>query len=199
MKLTLKSYTENPERAIADAARISHMAERSEAVDDARLIENLIEWGHMSPIEFASATFYLEGVSRSCLAQLTRHRLASFMVRSMRYVRQEEGERVVPPTISNRERALEKYQAQINEAFQLYDELVEMGIPKEDARFVLPIGSSTDLYIKANFREYRHIVNLRDTQEAQWEIREIAHGMLERLWQIAPSVFQDLKDERESE
>ena len=191
MKIELRNYTDNPETAIAEAARISHKAEREGIEDDRRLIKDLISWGHLSPIEFASATFYVEDVSRSCLAQLTRHRLASFMVRSMRYVRQKEGEAVIPPSIEDSDQA-RLFTEQIREAFDVYNQLVDAGVPKEDARFVLPIGASTDLFLKANFREYRHIIKLRKTEEAQWEIRRLSERLLDELGEVAPSVFSDL-------
>ena len=193
MKVELVGNTNDPEQAIAKAARISHKATGEGLEDDRRLIRNLIEWGHMSPLEFATATFYLEGISRSCLAQLTRHRMASFMVRSMRYVKQDPEETVYPPTIEGSNKK-ELFKDSVEKAHETYKELLDAGVPKEDARFVLPIGAKTDLYIKANFREYRHIIEIRHTEEAQWEIRSLASEMLEDLHEIAPSAFTDLLD-----
>ncbi len=193
MKVKLKNYTDQPEQAIARAARVSHQSEGEGIEDDRRLIRNLLDWGHLSPIEFADATFYIERVSRSCLAQVTRHRLASFMVRSMRYVKQKPEETVTPPSIKDSD-THDAFSKQVREAYDRYEELIESGVPKEDARFILPIGSATDLYLKANFREYRHIITLRSSEDAQWEIRQLANSLLDHLWEIAPSVFEDLKE-----
>lgn len=192
MKVELIENTEEPEKMIAKAARISHKASGEGLEDDRRLIKNLIDWGHMSPLEFASATFYIENMSRSCLAQLTRHRMASFMVRSMRYVKQNSEETVCPPSVE--EEGKEAYEESLEKAYETYQELLDKGVPKEDARFVLPIGARTDLYVKTNFREYRHIIKIRNTEEAQWEIRGLAAEMLSSLKEIAPSAFEDLED-----
>jgi len=194
MKVEMVRHTEEPERMIARAARISHQSQGKGLEDDRRLIGDLLEWNHLSPLEFGDATFFVDGISRSCLAQLTRHRLASFMVRSMRYVEQRAEEAVIPPTVKDQE-AKDEFRQGISKSFELYQKLLEEGIPKEDARFVLPIGSQTSLYIKANFREYRHIIKLRGGEEAQWEIRELALEMLDQLYGIAPSVFADLREE----
>ncbi len=195
MKTRLINVTEDPETSIARAARISHQTSGAEGdysqEEDRELIRKLRQRGHWSPFEFASATFYIEGVSRSCLAQLTRHRLASFMVRSMRYVKQQPEEVVVPESVENAG-LTEEYREKFEELYELYQKSIEAGVPKEDARFLLPIGSKTSLYLKANFREFRHIIDLRGSKEAQWEIRELAqrfHGELEK---IAPTVFEDL-------
>jgi len=195
MKVELVNVTEAPEASIARAARISHQASGREEdyskAEDRELIRKLRDWGHWSPFEFASATFYVEGVSRSCLAQLTRHRLASFMVRSMRYVKQKPEEVVIPDSVEESGLA-EEYREKYAELHDLYQKSVEAGVPKEDARFLLPLGSKTSLYLKTNFREFRHIIELRGSQEAQWEIRELAESFHERLAEIAPSVFEDL-------
>ena len=188
--------TDNPESMIARAARISHHSpgeEEDYTIDeDQELIRDLKSWGHWSPIEFASATFYVEGISRSCLAQLTRHRLVSFMVRSMRYVKQGPEEVVVPQTVKRKGHS-GTYRKEIASSWEEYENMVEDGVPKEDARFLLPIGSKTSLYIKTNFREYRHIIELRGSNEAQWEICELADQFLGQLSEIAPAVFEDLE------
>jgi thymidylate synthase (FAD) len=197
MKIEMVRSTENPESMIAQAARISHKSQGGEedysGGEDRKLIRKLRSWGHWSPFEFASATFYVEGISRSCLAQLTRHRLVSFMVRSMRYVKQDPEEVVIPESVEEADLS-EEYKDQIEVNHELYQKSLDAGVPKEDARFLLPIGSKTSLYLKTNFREYRHIIELRGSKEAQWEIRQLAKGFLEELSEKAPAVFEDLKD-----
>jgi len=192
MKVELLRYTEDPEEMIARAARISHMASGEGIEEDRDLIRRLRDWGHWSPFEFADATFYIEGVSRSCLAQITRHRLGSFMVRSMRYVKQHPDEVVVPDSVKEAGYS-DEYREQVKSNYESYQEMIDAGVPKEDARFILPIGSKTSLYFKTNFREFRHIIDIRDTEEAQWEIRELAEEFLAQLSEIAPSVFEDQK------
>ncbi|MBS3786890.1 FAD-dependent thymidylate synthase [Candidatus Bipolaricaulota bacterium] len=199
MKIEMIRHTERPESMIAQAARISHRSPGDEkdysTEEDRELIRKLRNWGHWSPFEFASATFYVEGVSRSCLAQLTRHRLASFMVRSMRYVKQNQEEVVIPQSVKEAD-LTEEYKEGITKSHDLYQKALEAGVPKEDARFLLPIGSKTSLYLKTNFREFRHIIELRGSKEAQWEIRNLAEEFLALLSEVAPTVFEDLTEDR---
>lgn len=191
MRIELLSITSNAEALISRCARVSH---RSEALcspeNDAKLVRRLIELGHESVLEFAHATFLIEGISRACAAQLTRHRLASFVQESQRYVDVRGQALVRPPSFSEEdwERAAELY----SHAVALYGDLLARGVPKEDARFVLPIGAETRLVVAANFREWRHILRLRLARSAQWEIRELARRVLAILVEHAPSVFEDL-------
>ena len=199
MKVTLLAITENAESLIAMAARVSRRGDHKlTATDEDRLlIGRLIRDGHESVLEHASATFLIEGISRCCLAQLTRHRLASFTVESQRrdrvggYKMQE----FVHP------RSVEKCGAMIkaNEAayacIAAYDALIKAGVPAEDARYYLPQGVTTRLVMTANFREWHHIIKLRTAPDAQWEIRELADRIRFILKTLAPSVFEDLAKE----
>jgi len=195
MLVELTKHTEDPEMEIAEVGGISHGA-GLEDIEEARdRIRDFVKKGHHSTLEFADATFYVNGVSRSFLAQLTRHRHASFMVRSMRYVKQENGEYIKPDSVKS-EMDEGIYDESIRQSFEHYQQLVDDGIPKEDARMVLPIGTETELYVKANFREWRHIIDLRGLNEhAQWEIREFAQRALRQLYEVAPSVFEDQYEE----
>lgn len=198
MKVDMVSHTPEPEIKIARAAGISHDNDIEDNEDARELIDKLLEWGHYSPMEFSSATFEVEGVSRSFLAQVTRHRLASFMVESMRYTRQGDQWPVIPDSINQVED--EEFQLAVDQHIEgsnwLYDEALKKGVPKEDARFLLPIGSKTRLRMKSNFRHWRDIIKLRASEEAQWEIREFALKVLWKLNYIAPSVFNDLTKEK---
>ena len=189
----LLSITPNPEAIIARCARVSHRSEaRASPESDAKLIRRLIELGHESVLEFASATFLLEGLSRACANQLTRHRLASFVQESMRYVDVRDRDFVWPHTLltSPLRPGVESLLAQ---AKALYEQALELGIPKEDARYVLPLGLETRLVVAANFRQWRHILKLRASAEAQWEIREVCREVLNILRHHAPTVFADLE------
>lgn len=156
--------------------------------------ENIAKWiaaGHESPLEHASATYRIEGISRACLAQLTRHRLASYSVQSQRYT---EGPYpcVVPQTIRDDPRAVDIVDEVWLTATAAYEALRELGIPREDARFVLPEATTTSLLMTANFRELRHVFALRCAPAAQWEIRAVATEMLRLVHEEAPAVFGDL-------
>jgi thymidylate synthase (FAD) len=197
MQVDLLSVTQNAERLIAEAARVSRRKDGlSCSVDkDRATIRKLISSGHESVLEHASATFLVEGISRACLAQLTRHRLASFTVESQRYVNPLGGDQwvavEVPRTLDANAYGI--FLESVLSAQQAYSQLIRMGVPIEDARYVLPQAMPTRLVVTANFREWRHIISLRTAPEAQWEIRELARWIQEILVKEAPSVFEDLR------
>jgi len=200
MNITLTNLTEDSELKVANAGGISH-DNHIESLEEAReLNEKLISWGHMSPIEFGVAGFKVEDASRSFLAQITRHRMASFMVKSQRYVNHSDMNLVLPKSIEEwlEEDSVNRdtFDQIFNGTKWIYDKMVEDGVPKEDARFMLPIGTATDIYIQTNFREWRHIIKLRGTPEAQWEIREFANEVLDVLYNKAPSIFKDLYEQK---
>jgi len=192
VKVELLHITPDPEALIARCARVSHRSESKSSLDaDRELIRKLISWGHESVLEFASATFLVEGMSRAAANQLTRHRLASFVQESQRFVDVRDRALVRPPTLT--EEQWEKARALHRRAVELYEELIAQGVPKEDARYILPIGTETRLVISANFREWRHIIRLRGAKAAQWEIRRFAREALRILQEHAPAVFSDLE------
>ena len=205
MKITLLSYTPNPERVVAAAAKLCYAANATasglyEGLDDqkaADFVEMLASLGHESPIEHVSFTFGIEGVSRAFLAQITRHRIASFSVQSQRYVSvagQEVFDYVCPPRIRGLgPAAQEKYLAQMKTMQRWYDEWTEaLGEDAaEDARFVLPGAAATRMTVTMNARELLHFFSLRMCNRAQWEIRELAWQMYALVAPLAPAVFAD--------
>lgn len=192
MHVQLLFVTPDAEALIARCARVSHRSASQGLEDDRRLIRKLLTLGHESVLEHAVATFEISGISRVCANQLTRHRLASFVQESQRYVDVRDCALVRPPTFSDADWA--EAQALFVQAKNLYQRLLAQGVPKEDARFVLPLGIETRLVLTANFRELRHILRLRLDRSAQWEIREVARRMWKLLHAEAPSCFEDLKE-----
>lgn len=193
MKIELLSITPNAEKLIEEAARTCYasqdkMGEGSEG----KLIKHLISSGHHSPLEHGVASFRVSDVSRAFLAQFSRHRLLSMSVKSQRYVNEENFTAVVPKTILNNDYALDRFYGCMSRIKRTYQDLVDLGIPKEDARYVLPNATTTELIVSANFREWRHIINLRCSKKAQWEIRDFANEVLLILKEHAPNVFEDL-------
>ena len=145
-------------------------------------------------LHHGSATFFFEGISRACTHQLVRHRLASFSQESQRYVSLDKGEwnAVVPPAFEGNEAA----QAKLTEAWdylqEVYLDLRQMGIRKEDARFLLPNATETRIVTSMNFAAWSHFLWLRAVDKAaQWEIRRLGQLVLEMLYPIAPDVFQE--------
>ena len=138
-------------------------------------IRGLIKSGHESPLENASLTLDIIGISRSCSHQLVRHRLASYCQQSQRYVNQENNGYAIPDNIKNDSNKLAIYENAIMDAKNAYKELLSLGVAREDARFVLPEAMLTNITMTMNFREIRHFLKLRLDSHAQWEIRELAN------------------------
>lgn len=156
------------------------------------MIRKVIQQGHESVLEHWYATFDIRGISRACLAQLTRHRIASYSVRSQRYCDESDAQAVVPDVP---EPLRSRYEAAYRTAFGFYKELLDAGVSKEDARFVLPEGTLTDLILTMNARELRHFFKLRLAREAQWEIGELATRMLDLVREKASNIFGDIRVE----
>jgi thymidylate synthase (FAD) len=184
MKVTLIRSTDNAEELCGFAAAVSTNSKNPESA-----LRHSLESGHMSILEHAVYTFKIEGLSRVALAQLTRHRLASFVVQSQRYEKLKEPEMVIPESIANSEFYVEA-KGIMERALELYRQMVEADIPCEDARYVLPQAVETDLVMTMNARELLHFFSLRTCNRAQWEIRKVADEMLKICRQVAPVIFE---------
>ncbi len=191
----LVSHTPDPELAVARAARLCYspagLAEVEAEItpSEARaFVAKLREVGHLSPFEHASFQFYIEG-SRAMLAQLTRHRIASYSVQSLRYVTPGRPEYVVPPRIRRDPELLRRYQEEMRRAFTAYRDLLARGVAAEDARMVLGQGIATRLVCTFNARSLHNFFRLRCCRRAQWEIRQIAYQMRREVLKVAPSLF----------
>lgn len=182
----------DPDRIVAESGAISHSKEfknlNKEKVE--HLIKLLRDLGHESVFEHVSFTFSIEGISRVCSHQLVRHRMASFTQQSQRYVPLDP-EFIIPETIYNSE-FKDDYLKLIDNAKNLYKKMVESGIRKEDARFILPQSVETKIIMTMNGRELRHFINLRASKEAQWEIRALALEILKIVYDVSPILFEDL-------
>ncbi len=198
MNVILLAYTPHPDELVAAAARICY---RDVAASDLlqsegenlsrKLIADLFRSGHTSTFEHVSFTFGIDGLSRVASHQLVRHRLASFSQQSQRYVKMTPDTEnvVVPPSIQAVPEALRVFQESIRHSQETYIKLVDMGIPKEDARFILPHGHSTRMVLTMNARELHHFFGLRLCRRAQWEIHELARKMLTLCREKAPVLF----------
>lgn len=220
MKVKLLAHTPEPEKLIAAAAKNCYSASDVDTVLDGLTAEKtqsflsmLTEIGHESPIEHVSFTFAIEGVSRSLLAQITRHRMASYSVQSQRYVREKGFEYVVPPAIDKIPAAREQFIKAMEEDQRTYEaltqtlmegyleELLRQGVPEkkarssaekhaiEDARYVLPNACTTRIIMTANARSLKNFFTLRCCNRAQWEIRALAEQMYCLVYAVAPTLF----------
>lgn len=202
-KAKLIRFTENPEGTIALASKLCYsslemdeLIERIEGGDNAKFIRMLKSMTHLSPFEHASFTFAIEGVSRAFLAQVTRHRIASFSVRSQRYVAESDFNYIVPPAVSDLgSDAVEEFTEQMKTAAGWYaawqKRLGGGEKANEDARFVLPNACETKMIMTMNARELMHFFELRCCNRAQWEIRDVAWQMLSQVLEVAPNVFEN--------
>lgn len=199
MQVELLYHTPDVERAVATAARLCYApvgaSELMETTSDEKVrsvLSTIMKGGHFSTLEHATYTFAVDGVSRALTHQLVRHRIASFNQQSQRYVKFDNGfEHVEPETISENEEAHAVFQSVMEKCEEAYKNLVELGVPKEDARFVLPNAAETKIVITMNVRELLHFFELRCCNRAQWEIRALAHKMLELVKPTAPYIFMD--------
>lgn len=204
MNVTLIRHTLSPEELVSLGAKlcyskatISDLSERISSQDQTAFIDKLLNMGHESIFEHASFTFGIEGVSRVLLAQLTRHRLASFSVQSQRYVSYEKGfGYIIPPRIEALGKdAVDEYIRQMNQIEQWYrdwQQLLGKGEhSNEDARFVLPNACETRILLTMNVRELWHFFSLRMCNRAQWEINELATRMHRLCIETAPALFRE--------
>ena len=201
MKITLIASTPNPETTISHAARICYDSQPKDLEGERKFIRGLIKSGHTATIEHAAATFLLQDVSRVLTHELVRHRLFSFCQRSQRYVKENIPQYVTPDVLiddnsANPQLAEAKqiFDNAMRNAWLAYSDLLEKGLKPEDARFVLPNACCTEITVSGNFREWRNFLTLRLSPRAQWEIRKAANIILDKLIEIAPSVFEDLKN-----
>ena len=199
MHVELLYHTPDPERAIATAARLCYApvgaAELMETMPEERVqsvLSTIMGSGHFSTLEHASYTFAVDGVSRALTHQLVRHRIASFNQQSQRYVRFSDGVATVKPeSVAASEEASAVFDRAIDAAVEAYGKLLEAGVPAEDARYLLPNAAETKIVITMNVRELLHFFSLRCCNRAQWEIRDMAHRMLELARPTAPFIFLD--------
>ena len=195
MKVTLLACTPDAD-TICAAAGNSCYSERSSAeivedIDSEKVLSRIVGMGHHSVIEHAVFTFSVEGVSRALTHQLVRHRVASFSQQSQRYVSMDSASFVTPHTVEGNAEALKVYDSVMDTVWDAYKKLEEMGIPAEDARYLLPNGCTTNITITMNARELLHFFSLRCCNRAQWEIREMADQMLKICKEKSPVIFKN--------
>lgn len=219
MNVKIISVTSNPIETIYRAYRVCYAKDipteikiptMETSIGDIPDTEKMIDFikshaAHESPLEHVNITFAIEGVSRSLSHQLVRHRLASYSQQSQRYVNGNNFSYVTPKTVlqHNKWRSVHiedvnggidvnmDYEDMINTIFNMYNALLVDDIPKEDARYILPNATTTNLICTMNLREFRHFIDERACIHAQWEIRDLAFEMLKEVKKVLP--FADYK------
>jgi thymidylate synthase (FAD) len=197
MNVTLIGYTSNPEKLPAMAAMLTHSKIKPENLkntqgkEQSAVLERVLKLGHTSVIEHASFTFAISDVSRSLTHQLVRHRIASYSQQSQRYVNLTEPNYVIPPSISKDKKMKKAYEETMMAIWGHYNKLLEMKIPAEDARYVLPNATCTNIMVTMNARSLMNFFELRCCLHAQWEIRLLANKMLQEVKKVAPMIFKN--------
>ena len=220
LKVDLIAHTPEPERVVAAAAKLCYSPVGCEKLMEdltpeksARFLSMLSDLGHASPIEHASFTFAIEGVSRALLAQITRHRMASYSVQSQRYVRLDDFKFVIPPEVESDPESKALFLKAMEEEAAHYLSIAEaltakheaaflaQGFPpktarskaekmaNEDARFVLPNACETKMVVTMNARSLNNFFAIRCCNRAQWEIRALAEEMYKLVYAVAPNLF----------
>lgn len=200
MKVRLINYTKDPEKIVAQSARLCYSALSIEDLEEKlneesikKLVKKIMELGHYSVLEHATFTFAIEEISRVTSHQLVRHRLASFSQQSQRYVKinKKNFAYIIPKSIEKDKKLAKAYRDTIKKMEDVYQLLLDDHIEAEDARYILPQAVSTKMIITVNARELLHIFELRCCNRAQWEIREVAINMLKEVKSIAPTIFEN--------
>ena len=222
MKVKLITHSHEPEKVIACAAKLCYSSSTIDTVYDdldqekaSNFVEMLSNLGHESPIEHVNFTFGIEGVSRALLAQITRHRIASFSVQSQRYVKQNDFQFVTPPEIEADPTAKKEFLLAMEQSITSYNKLADIltkkhlpefiadGVPEntakgmaekkaiEDARFVLPNACDTQMIVTMNARSLTNFFKHRCCNRAQWEIKAVADDMLKLVVEVAPTLFKN--------
>jgi len=208
----------NPERGVCRAARNDYYqgyvgeetfetvmeAVKGDTLDEKKyrlLTKTLLKKEHYGPFEHPQLAIQIKGVSRSLMAQITRHRHMSFDIQSMRYVNMEDADVVTPKSLTDpdhfsregqteldadQEELERLYNKTVADSFAAYNQLVELGVPKEDARMALPIGTKVNIYMSGNLRSFMHVLNMRAKANAQWEIRNLTEKVTDELDDWAP-------------
>ena len=221
IKVTLLTHTPNPEKTVAAAAKLCYSHSGVENIYEnlsedkvTSFLDMLVEIGHESPIEHATFTFGIEGVSRSLTHQLVRHRIASYSQKSQRYVNEGEFEYIIPPEIEKSEEAISIFKKAMADDQSAYDKLTAILKEKhfaeflsegkqekeamrlaekkaiEDARYVLPNACETKIVATFNARSLKNFFSHRLCERAQWEIRDMAEKMYKEVQKIAPTLFK---------
>lgn len=182
MKVTVISATENPLDVISFAAGTCY----GKSDTSHKRVANCVKMGHTSILEHAKISLKVEGISRACMAQLTRHRMASFCVESQRYNKYDlsgDDWYVTPNGLDMAET--------MRVCADRYMDALANGVKPEDARYLLPEATKTNLVMTMNVRELFHFLDMRADRAAQWEIRNIAFEIIVQVSEISEQ-WEDL-------
>lgn len=187
MKVELLWITPDPLKVIEEGARETH--DNLEKVGTKKdFVQKVLQLGHFSILEHACCSFRITEVSRSLTHQLVRHRVASYLQLTQRHVSQSDFTYVTPDTICDKAMKFH-YENVMTLLADAYSHLISKGVPKQDARYVLPNACHTKIRMTGNFRMWFEVLQKRLDLSAQWEIRDLFVKIYDKLHKEVPEVF----------
>lgn len=193
----LLAYTPSPERLVAAAARRSYdkrstMQIWAEMTDEevTQLLDRVIRHGHTSVLEHINFTFAIEGISRALSHQLVRHRIASYSQRSQQRANERGFTFIVPPEIRKNAELTKEFQEKLKALAEFYTRAIESGIPKGQARYILPNACTTQIIMTMNARSLFNLISQRTCGVEEWEFRTVATRIHDILLTVAPGIFK---------
>ena len=189
MEVELLHLTPNAEEFIGRCASICYDSSQDSGACVKRAAA-CVSKGHLATLRFAHATFKVKGISRACSHQFVRSKHLDFLQRSQRYCGEGEAATVIPKLT---EEQLGIYWNSIDQSVAAYNVLTKLGVKKEDARFVLPEATCTELIVTGNLQAWLDFINLRSGKEVQWEIRNVARAINNILAKECPNIFKEIE------
>lgn len=176
MQVKLLRITDDAANFIGECSAICYNSSTDRSANIKRAVA-CKEKGHLATLRFAHATFHISGISRICSHQFVRSKHLDFLQRSQRYCKEEDPEFIYPDYAYGdyKDQYIKDIFTKHTEAStKLYNQLLRLGMRKEDARFVLPEATTTELIVTGNFQAWLDFIKLRADTHAQWEIRAVA-------------------------
>ena len=193
MEVELLQITPNAEEFIGRCASICY----DSSTDSGACVKRAaacVNKGHLATLRFAHATFKVSGISRACSHQFVRSKHLDFLQRSQRYCFEKDVKFIYP--LGDLKGFDEHLIYHYSDCYNLYNKLIQAGVKKEDARFVLPEATCTELIVTGNLQAWLDFINLRSGKEAQWEIREVAQKINNLLATQCPNIFKIIYEEK---
>lgn len=194
--IELLTYTPEPERLVAVAARRSYdkrsamqIWEQMTDAEVARLLHQVIRHGHTSVLEHINFTFAIEGISRALSHQLVRHRIASYTQQSQQRIDERDFAFTVPPEIRKNSELAKEFQEKVKALAEFYNRAIETGIPRGQARYILPNACATRIIMTMNARSLFNLISQRTCGIEEWEFRMVASKLHQILLGLAPNIF----------
>lgn len=189
MEVELLHLTPNAEEFIGRCASICYDSSQDSGACVKRAAA-CVSKGHLATLRFAHATFKVKGISRACSHQFVRSKHLDFLQRSQRYCNESNVEFVLPQTNLEAENIMATF---YDNCIYIYEELILRGVKKEDARFVLPEATCTELIVTGNLQAWLDFIELRSGKHAQWEIRSVAKEINSILAKECPNIFKEIE------